>query len=149
MVLRSQRPKKTDFEKVVTALDKWANNFNNPEFYGEIKRDNEKIKVSDLPKFDQDVFFLLQGRILAVKLLKLNILWRLYITTIDDPKEDEATTGDLKEYLEKLTEIQEKLAKDYKTFLDKVIEENKIGDAEKKWLTDELDQFNKMQGLVK
>lgn len=148
LVVQRETPKKADFEEVLEAVGNWADNFDNPEFYGEIKRDKEKIKVSELPKIDQDVFFLLQGRILAVKLLKLNIFWRLYISDIREPKEDEATVSDVKEYIKKVTEIQKELAKSYKSLLEKVIEEHKIGDAEKKWLLEEVNQFNDTQGLV-
>jgi hypothetical protein len=140
-----------DYKKIINLASRWSKNLTNVKYYEtrytfKEKKTGEIKKLSELPAFDRDMFFMLQCELITKNLTTTNDKWKTdadALPSADKEEEEEedktpAKKEDVQQFLGQLLVIRKTAAEKYEALAEKVFK-----DYADKFTTEERDQYLK------
>ncbi len=149
------------YEKELKSFVEWSKKHASEDFYSGFKLKHKETgeikKVSELKKFDKDIFFLFMTAELSKKLETTYNDWSKEIEDLKVKKEkkelDKVPTSldQVQGFVKKLVNIREKVAVQWETLAERIFKEHadKFGADEGKHYMAELKKYNNTNKLIK
>ena len=164
-----KEPTVGDYDKAIKHYSEWSEKVGEAEFYKDIvftKPDKKQIKFSDLPPFEQNLYFLYQAENLSNHLVRLKQFWNIELEKtklaaelgIPDepvkkgqkPEEKMPTQAEIEAYLVKLNVLRREHATGFEALAESVFKkyEADVPKADRENYTKQIKDWHDKQKLI-
>ncbi len=122
---------KPEYERALKHYAEWKTRFNDLDYWKNViltrVSDNKQFKIKDLNERDRNSFYLSNLRRLGFEMNRLNGFWeeeaKKYAANPPNQK-DVPTVEDLKEYIDRLTNLRKESAQVLESYAEKLLKDN-------------------------